>query len=479
MSANSSLVWFRHDLRLDDNPALAGAIERGSPVIPVFVWAPQEEGAWPHGAASRWWLHQSLQRLDGDLRGRGARLIIREGQSLSQLQQLIDETGADAVFWNRRYEPAAIARDTAVKKELRARGIAAESFNGNLLFEPWEVATREGKPFQVFTAFWRAASALAEPAAPLAAPTSLTAPERWPESIALEALSLEPRIDWAAGLREIWQPGAAGANQCFQRFFDQAIPRYKIARDFPGEPGTSRLSPHLHFGEISPRRVWHDVQGWLPLARRNGTAEHGETFLKELGWREFAHHLLFHFPHTAEQPLRSRFERFPVEDDPKLLTAWQKGRTGYPIVDAGMRELWHTGWMHNRVRMIVASFLVKDLLASWTSGAKWFWYTLVDADLANNTLGWQWTSGCGADAAPFFLIFNPVTQSQKFDPRGVYLRHWLPELAALPDKWLHEPWRAPVDVLQQAGVVPGQTYPNPIVDHNVARKRALEAFKSI
>jgi len=474
-----SLVWFRQDLRLDDNPALTAAVERGCPVIPVFIWAPQEEGAWPPGAASRWWLHQSLQRLDGDLRDKGARLVIREGPSLGQLQKLIDETGADAVFWNRRYEPAAIARDTDAKKELRTHGLVAESFNGNLLFEPWEVATREKKPFQVFTAFWRAVLSLPEREDPVAAPTSLRAPKTWPASIPLDTLRLEPRIDWASGLREAWQPGAAGANQRFEQFLNQAASRYKITRDLPAEPGTSRLSPHLHFGEISPRRIWHDVQGWLPLARRTGAAEHGETFLKELGWREFAHHLLFHFPHTAERPLRSRFEQFPADNNRQYLTAWQRGQTGYPIVDAGMRELWHTGWMHNRVRMIVASFLVKDLLAPWSSGAKWFWDTLVDADLANNTLGWQWSAGCGADAAPFFRIFNPVTQSRKFDPHGVYLRRWLPELASLPDKWLHEPWQAPANVLQLADVVPGRTYPDRIVDHDVARKRALEAFKSI
>ena len=474
-----ALVWFRHDLRLDDNPALLAAAERGGPVIPVFIWAPEEEGAWPPGAASRWWLHQSLGQLEGDLRAVGARLIIRQGASLDQLLQLIDETGAEAVFWNRRYEPAAVARDTTVKQALRAQNLVAESFNGNLLFEPWEVATREGKPFQVFTAFWRAALSRPQPAVPLASPSRLAAPERWPDSLPLEELGLEPRIDWAVGFRETWQPGIAGAEIRLQTFLEDAAPRYKIARDYPAEPVTSKLSPHLHIGEISPRRIWHEVQSWLSVARRSGTAEHGETFLKELGWREFAHHLLFHFPHTAEQPLRSRFERFPSEDNPQLLASWQKGRTGYPIVDAGMRELWHTGWMHNRVRMIGASFLVKDLLAPWSSGAKWFWDTLVDADLANNTLGWQWTAGCGADAAPFFRIFNPVTQSQKFDPRGVYLRHWLPELAALPDKWLHQPWESPPDILQTAGIALGTTYPMPLVDHGAARQRALEAFKSI
>jgi len=479
MPVKRSLVWFRHDLRLDDNPALREAVHHGGPVIPAYIWAPSEEGAWPLGAASRWWLHQSLRRLDGELRAAGARLIVREGASLDQLNRLAIETGADAVFWNRRYEPAAIARDTTIKHSLQARGLVAESFNGNLLFEPWDVATREGKPFQVFTAFWRAALLLPHRVAPLAAPKRLAAPEHWPESVSLEKLGLEPRIDWAAGLRQNWQPGTKGAEQRLQAFLDRALSGYKVARDHPAEPGTSRLSPHLHFGEISPRRIWHDVQDWLPIARRPGVAEHGETFLKELGWREFAHHLLYHFPDTAEQPLRNRFAQFPTQHDPQVLAAWQKGRTGYPIVDAGMRELWHTGWMHNRVRMIAASFLVKDLLAPWASGAKWFWDTLVDADLANNTLGWQWTAGCGADAAPFFRIVNPVTQSSKFDARGEYLRRWIPELARLPDKCLHQPWRAPADVLQQAGVALGKTYPLPVVDHVAARQRALEAFQSI
>lgn len=474
-----SLVWFRHDLRLDDNPALSAAIERGSAVLPVFIWAPHEEGAWSPGAASRWWLHQSLGRLECDLRSAGARLVIRRGESLAQLRQLIDESGADAVFWNRRYEPSAMARDLSVQQVLRARGIVAESFQGNLLFEPWDIATREGQPFQVFTAFWRAALSRPHPVAPVAAPARLQSPRRWPESLPLGGLGLEPHIDWAAGLRRTWQPGAAAAEQRLQTFLEQAATRYKIGRDYPAESGTSRLSPHLHFGEISPRRIWHELQSWLAVARCSGTVEHGETFLKELGWREFAQHLLFHFPHTANQPLRSRFDCFPVDDNRQLLAAWQKGLTGYPIVDAGLRELWHTGWMHNRVRMIVASFLVKDLLAPWQEGAKWFWDTLVDADLANNTLGWQWSAGCGADAAPFFRIFNPVTQSQKFDPQGVYLRRWLPELAALSDKWIHQPWQAPADILQQARIELGNTYARPLVDHAAARQRALQAFKAI
>ena len=479
MCAAPSLVWFRHDLRIDDNPALQAAVQRGGPVIPVFIWAPQEELPWAPGAASRWWLHQSLLHLDGDLREVGARLIIRNGKSLAELQRLIDETGADSVFWNRRYEPAVIARDATVKAALRARKIVAESFNSNLLFEPWEIATRERKPFQVFTAFWRACLAASQPPLPLARPAILPAPGRWPNSKALAQLQLEPRTDWAAGLRATWQPGTAGAERCFQTFLEQAATDYKTSRDLPGEPGTSRLSPHLHFGEISPRRVWHEFLSSMSAMTSQGAVQSAEFFLRELGWREFAHHLLFHFPHTVQSPLRTKFARFPHKNDPAMIEAWQRGRTGYPIVDAGMRELWHTGWMHNRVRMISASFLVKDLLASWLIGAKWFWDTLVDADLANNTLGWQWTAGCGADAAPYFRIFNPVTQSQKFDPRGHYLRRWLPEIERLPDKWLHQPWLAPRSVLHEAGIHPGTTYPSPLIEHAAARRDALDAFSSI
>jgi len=451
--AATTIVWFRHDLRLDDNPALVAAAARGS-VVPVFIWAPEEEAPWGPGAASRWWLHQSLEKLSAALAKAGTPLVIRKGPSLETLRKLAKEFAATHVAWNRRYEPAVVSRDTAIKKTLTADGLSAESFNGGLLFEPVHVATKEGKPYQVFTPFWRALLAREEPAVPAAAPKKLVPPPQLAaaKSLAVDALGLLPKIDWAAEMRKAWTPGEAGGRRRLDAFLADALGGYGTERDRPDHDGTSSLSAHLHFGEISPRRVWHAVReavGGRPAAKITGSPE---VFLRELGWREFASHLLYHFPHTTNAPLRSDYARFPWVNDPIGLRAWQRGRTGFPIVDAGMRQLWATGWMHNRVRMIVASFLVKDLRVSWLEGAKWFWDTLVDADLAANTLGWQWAAGCGADAAPYFRIFNPTSQAEKFDPDGEYVRQW-------------------------AGL--GKGYPEPIVDHAEARKRALEALKTV
>jgi len=444
-----TIVWFRHDLRLDDQPALLAAAARGA-VVPVFIWAPEEERPWEPGAASRWWLHHSLVALSAALAKAGAPLVIRRGPSLEALRSLARECGATHVAWNRRHEPAVIARDTAIKKALRDDGLGAESFNGGLLFEPARVATKQGNPYQVFTPFWRALLALDEPGEPQAAPPRLAPAAAAPDGLSVEALGLLPAIDWAGTMRVTWTPGEAGAARRLERFLGAAVEAYAADRDRPDIDGTSSLSPHLHFGEISPRRIWHAVRaavGGTPVARlQRGGAE---AYLREIGWREFAHHLLHHFPHTAEAPLRADYARFPWVSDPVGLRAWQRGRTGFPIVDAGMRQLWATGSMHNRVRMIVASFLVKDLRISWLEGARWFWDTLVDADLAANTLGWQWAAGCGADAAPYFRIFNPTSQQAKFDPDGAYVRRWVGDVASLPE---------------------------PIVDHAEARKRALEAL---
>ncbi len=476
MTCPPSLVWFRCDLRLADNPALEAAIKRGGPVVPVFIWSPEEEAPWAPGGASRWWLHQSLAALDVLMREAGSRLVIRRGPTLDALRALAKETAADAIFWNRRYEPAIIARDARLKEALRRDGLTVESSNAALLHEPWTIENKSDKPFRVFTPFWRHCLTKPDPAAPLPAPQTIPAATKWPKSLALDELELEPKVRWADGLRAAWQPGEAGATAALNRFLAKAFDEYSAQRNRPDLTGTSRLSPHLHFGEISPRQIWH---GLARMAKRRGLPEaqwRGSQFLAEVGWREFSHHLLFHFPHTPAEPLRADFKNFPWRKDAAWLEAWQKGRTGYPIVDAGMRELWTTGWMHNRVRMIVASFLVKDLLLSWEEGAAWFWDTLVDADLAQNTLGWQWTAGCGADAAPFFRVFNPVLQGEKFDPRGDYVRRWCPELAALPDKWLHRPWEAPVEILSRASVRPGREYPEPIISHATAREVALEAF---
>jgi deoxyribodipyrimidine photo-lyase len=456
-----TIVHLGQDLRLADNPALRRAIARGGPVIPVFVWT--GDGPWAPGSASRWWLHYSLQSLAADLARLGSRLVLRRGPEPEALAALARETRAAAVFWNRRYEPAARAAERELDRSLRAAGIDAESCPGNLLFEPGSILTAADRPFQVFTPFWKACLAAPPPAAPLPAPRRLPSPRRWPASLGLDELGLLPAVDWAAGLREAWRPGETGAARLLRSFLRTAAHDYAAGRDRPDQPGTSRLSPHLHFGEISARTLWH-------------AAPQAEPWRRQLGWREFSAHLLYHFPHTAAEPLRPEFRFFPWRLDAAALEAWTRGCTGYPIVDAGMRQLWQTGWMHNRVRMLAASFLVKHLLVPWHEGAAWFWDTLVDADLANNTMGWQWTAGCGADAAPFFRIFNPVLQGEKFDPDGAFVRRWLPELRGLPNGFLHRPWEAPPAVLAEAGITLGTTYPVPIVGHAAARERALGAL---
>jgi deoxyribodipyrimidine photo-lyase len=470
------IVWLRHDLRLSDNCALHVAAAQGRPVIPVFVWAPEEEGKWPPGPASKWWLHHSLEALDRELRRCGSRLIIRKGPTIATLRKLAVETGANAVYWNRRYEVWAGFRDAELLEALYGDGLIAETFRGNLLFEPGEIQNSSGGPFQVFTPFWKACLRAPEPRAPLPSPRRLRSPARWPKSLRLGELELLPRIDWATGIRAAWQPGESGAQKQLKRFLHRGLAQYGVGRDRPDHVGTSRLSPHLHFGEIGPRQVWNAIRARMKASRASDVAGGVGVYLRQLVWREFAHHLLYHFPQTADQPLREEFRRFPWRKNKSGLAAWQRGLTGYPLVDAGMRELWTTGWMHNRVRMIVGSFLVKDLLLPWQDGARWFWDTLVDADLANNTLGWQWVAGCGADAALYFRIFNPMSQGAKFAPQGDYVRRWVPELGKLPARWIHHPWDAPPDVLAAAAVHLGKSYPRPIVNHAVARKLALAAY---
>jgi len=475
-AAKPSIVWFRHDLRLADNPALTAAVEREAPVVCVFIWAPDEEGDFPPGAASRWWLHHSLRSLDEQLRGRGNRLIVLRGPTLQALQSLIEQVGAGAVFWNRRYEPAVVRRDAQVYKALKQAGVEVVHSNSSLLFEPWDVQTGEGRPYQVFTPFWKTCLAKPAPDEPLAAPDRIPELTSPPESLEPDELRLLPRISWDRGFYDAWRPGEPDAQSELARFIADRISEYPRARDIPGEPGTSRVSPRLHFGEIGPRQVWHQIQIENRKSKIENPKSASTSFLREIGWREFAHHILHHFPQTVRSPLRERFEKFPWRRDAKSLKAWQAGQTGYPIVDAGMRELWATGWMHNRVRMIVGSFLTKDLLISWSAGARWFWDTLVDADLANNTLGWQWIAGCGADAAPYFRVFNPVSQGEKFDGDGQYVRRWVPEVSKLPDGVIHEPWAAKVDELKLAGLELGRDYPEPMVDHAEARRQALEAY---
>ena len=463
-----ALVWFRRDLRLRDNPALQAALDAGHVPVPVYVHAPDEEGAWRPGAASRAWLHRSLAALDADLRSRGSRLIRLRGPSLAALSGLARGVGAEAVFWNRCYEPAVIARDTTLKQALRGQGLEVRSFNASLLLEPWSIANGQGGPYKVFTPYWRAAQTR------LSLPPSAEAPAMLPavmEDLASEPLAdweLLPAPGWDRAFWDAWTPGEAGADEALDVFVDGALQGYGVQRDRPDRVGTSRLSAHLHFGEIAP---WRIVQR-LQVARRAANAADIDGYVRELGWREFAHHLLYHFPQTPERNLDTRFDHFEwARPDSAKLQAWQQGRTGVPIVDAGMRELWATGWMHNRVRMIVASYLCKHLRMHWREGARWFWDTLVDADLANNTAGWQWVAGTGADAAPYFRVFNPVLQAQKFDPDGAYVSRWIPGLSRLPAKMRHAPWQYPREA---AACLPD--YPmQPLVDLAEGRAAALAA----
>ncbi|MEZ5668136.1 MAG: deoxyribodipyrimidine photo-lyase [Alphaproteobacteria bacterium] len=475
MTEKPVLLWFRQDLRLADNPALAAAAAAGAPVAALFVLDDDTPGRWRWGGASRWWLHRGLAALQRALGDRGVPLILRRGRADAVVPQVAAALHAGAVHWNRCYEPFAIARDTTVKATLRAAGIAADSHNAGLLAEPWTVTTGAGAPYAVFTPVWRALRAGATVPVPTAAPKCVRGLADAPAGDTLADWRLLPTSpDWAGGFA-VWRPGEAGARAQLDAFLD-GLDNYGGGRDRPDRADTSRLSPHLHWGEIGPRQVWHAA---LARAEAERAPDAAEPFLRELGWREFAHHLLYHRPEMTERPLRSEFVRFPWQDDAAQRAAWQRGRTGYPLVDAGLRQLWATGWMHNRVRMVAASFLVKHLLQPWQHGAAWFWDTLVDADLANNSLGWQWVAGCGADAAPFFRIFNPVAQGERFDPDGAYVRRWLPELARLPAPLIHRPWTASALELGDAGIRLGADYPRPMVDHGAARAAALAAFAEI
>ncbi|MDE2257723.1 MAG: deoxyribodipyrimidine photo-lyase [Xanthomonadaceae bacterium] len=464
---STAIVCFRRDLRLEDNPALDAALRAHERIACVYIHAPEEQAPWAPGAASRWWLHHSLVALDGQLRRRGGALTLLRGPTLAALKCAIDACGAQAVYWNRLYEPAILARDAAIKRELRDRGLDVRSFNANLLCEPCQAQTGQGGPYKVFTPFWRNVRAQLVPSPPIPAPARIDA-ARLETGVALESLRLLPRLPWDAGFHDVWQPGEAGAQSRLRRFLDDCIDSYRTGRDRPDRDDTSMLSPHLHFGEIGPRQIF-----WRIHERAHDTAarEAGEHYVRELGWREFSHHLLYHFPQTPQSNLNPQFDRFPwAPENGQAIRRWQRGSTGIPIVDAGMRQLWSTGWMHNRVRMIVASFLTKNLRQHWRIGARWFWDTLVDADLANNTQGWQWTAGCGADAAPYFRVFNPVTQGERFDPDGTYVRRWVPELRSAPAALIQQPWRDE-SLLRATG------YPAPIVDLRQSREAALAAYR--
>jgi deoxyribodipyrimidine photo-lyase len=466
---NPVILWFRRNLRLHDNAALCAAADSGRPVVAVYI----SDGL-DAGGASRWWLHHSLSALDAELQQYGAGLVIRSGNPLEVLPSLVEATGADSVFFSRRYEPDARAQEQGLEKALADRCDLCGVDDG-LLRHPDSVLTGSGTPYKVFTPFWRTASGRGDPDRPAAKPAELATTTGGLDQGDICELALLPvGTDWAGGLRETWTPGEDGAFERLDAACEIAAD-YDEDRDRPDIDGTSRLSPHLHFGELSPRQVWHDIHSAAPPGGRKGA----EALLRQLYWRDFSAYLLYHFPRLPEEPLREEFRDFPWTDDPEGLKAWQRGLTGYPIVDAGMRQLWETGWMHNRVRMIVASFLVKDLLVPWQAGADWFLDTLVDADLANNSAGWQWVAGCGTDAAPYFRIFNPVLQGKKFDPLGDYVRRWVPELERLPAKLIQEPWKADLDQQKAANVVIGEDYPAPIVDHGDARDLALQAYRAV
>jgi len=470
------IFWYRHDLRTHDLPGLQAAARSGA-VIPVFIFDDMLGGEWSLGGASKWWLHHSLKTLNSHLKKLGGKLILRQGETVAELKALIEETGARQLFASRQYQPWSDGLERAVREMADSADIDFKRYPGTLLFEPGSVTTGAGTPYKVFTPFWRACLRGPSPDMPKSI-EAINFHAETPLSMVLEDLALLPsQPNWAAGWETLWQPGEDGAQTVLAHFLNTRVQHYGEGRDTPGQTNTSRLSPYLKFGEISPRQVW-----WATQQHREKHPEKSDAidkFLSEIGWREFCNHLLSLFPAMPDKPFNAKFEAFPWEGGNPTLIAWQRGQTGYPIVDAGMRELWQTGFMHNRVRMVVASFLTKHLLTHWREGERWFWDTLLDADLASNACSWQWVGGSGADASPYFRIFNPVAQGEKFDKDGSYTRRWVPELAQLPSKFLHKPWEAPELTLQAAGVTLGETYPRPIVDHKTARESALAAYATL
>lgn len=469
MKPQFSIHWFRQDLRLSDNQAFTNAAQSGR-VLPIYILDDENCGDYAMGAASRWWLHHSLQSLNASL---NSTLSIYHGNPIDILLDIAARHNVSTVHWNRCYEPWRIKRDMEIKARLQQNAIVVESYNGALLWEPWKVKKHDGAPYKVFTPFYRKGCLQAEaPSKPIAAPSSVTSVHDSEKSLPLAQLKLLPNIRWDTSLENHWDIGEHAAQKRLHTFIEEGLSRYKEGRNLPSKPYVSRLSPYLHFGEISSRQLWHTL-------RSAGDDVNIDHFCSELGWREFSNSQLYYNPELPRKNLQAKFDAFPWVEDSSALNAWRKGQTGVPMVDAGMRELWETGYMHNRVRMIVGSFLVKNLRLHWRHGERWFWDTLVDADLANNSASWQWIAGCGADAAPYFRIFNPVTQGQKFDPDGHYVRRFVPEIASLANKYLFCPWEAPEQVLKDAGIELGRSYPRPIVDLKQSRHAALEAFQSL
>lgn len=468
MSKPVTIIWFRQDLRLYDNPALVAAAKTGT-VLPIFILDTTTSADFKLGSASAVWLHHSLESLNKDLK---QHLQIFNGDPLTILLQLAKKIPNVEVFWNRCYEPWQITRDKKIKTSLQKEGLKITSFNGSLLWEPWEVLKNDGTPYKVFTPYYRNGCLRASPPRrPLDKPKCRFYKDSL-SKLTVQDLGLLPKIRWDQSLSSQWTMGEKAAQNRLNNFIQERLSQYKEGRNFPAKEKVSRLSPHLHWGEISPNQIWYDVVN-------TGNDENHDCLLSELGWREFSYYLLYHFPFMPFKNLQAKFDAFPWKKNNRLLEAWKRGQTGYPIVDAGMRELWQTGYIHNRVRMIVASFLVKNLLQHWNEGQTWFWDCLVDADLASNSASWQWVAGSGADAAPYFRIFNPITQGEKFDPDGLYTRRFVPELSHLPNKYLYKPWQAPDNFLASAGIELGKTYPHPIVDVKASRELALEAYNQI
>jgi len=482
MSVNNqptAIVWFRRDLRLTDNPALDAAIATGKPLVLLYILEDTESEQTQRdlGGASKWWLDKSLQSLANDITSLGGKLILRRGAPDSVLTDIVEESGADQIFWNRRYGQPERDRDASLKTDLIEAGLQVESYNASLLTEPWTQKTGGGTYYKVYTPYWRSVLANYTPAPIIPAPQSLNTVSLVSQDLA--AFNLHPQSpDWSIGFKADWHPGEAGAKARLETFLSESVDTYIDHRNRPDiETGTSGLSPHLAFGEIGPAQIWRATRDAI---ERGGADENNATvFLKEIVWREFSYALLFHNPDLASENYNRSFEHMPWRSHQEDYKRWCSGQTGYPMVDAGMRQLWQTGWMHNRVRMIVASFLTKHLLLPWQLGEKWFWDTLLDADPASNAASWQWTAGSGADAAPYFRIFNPITQGPKFDESGNYVRKYCPELAGLPTKYVHRPWEAPDSELASAGIVLGKTYPKPIVDHKEGRERALTAYDTL
>ena len=475
--SNTTLYLFRNDLRLKDNPALSAACNAGQPVLLLFIFDDIDKN-WGMGSASRWWLHHSLQSLSSSVEKQGGRVILRKGNTISILDEIINQANVNKLYFSRTYEPAQRKIEENIYSNFQDK-IKIKRFGSYLLFEPEQIRTGNDQPYKVFTPFWKTCLKQLEPHISKQNFSELKILSRL--KIKYDDLNnwclLPTKPDWAEGLRNKWQPGEVGAHNTLKEFIQTGLLNYDEDRNRPDRLGTSCLSPYLHFGEIAPVRIWHEVKQHIDQNKR-GTKS-GMAYLRELGWRDFSTHLLYNWPDFPELPFRPEYKKFPWKKNKKALRVWQKGQTGYPIIDAGMRQLWHTGWMHNRVRMIVASFLVKHLLIHWRDGEDWFWETLVDADLANNSVSWQWIAGSGADAAPYFRIFNPILQGKKFDPNGDYVRHWVAEVANLPNQYIHEPWRANDEVLSKAELKLNRDYPAPIIDHDIGRKRALEAYREL